>query len=138
MISTPNGIMIAIIFKGGLPYTKHYYPTNAQMRDITREEIMTLPGEWNPSLLDDSPNASDLRLRQFPPTSIDATVNFYNIEGNIIVQKRDVDDSSISSNVLNTSSGSRRCSYQARSRKVKEKKHHGPKGKKIKWSDDSK
>ena len=59
MISTPNDIMIPIIFKGTLPYIKQCYPTDSQMRDITGKEIMTSPGEWNPSLLDDSPNASE-------------------------------------------------------------------------------
>ena len=63
MMSTPNGTMVPIIYKGGLPNLEHYYPTNEQMREITREEIMTSPGEWNPSLLDDAPNASQRRLR---------------------------------------------------------------------------
>ena len=45
--------MIQIIFKGGLLYIEHYYLTDAQMRVIKREEIMTSPGEWNPSLLDE-------------------------------------------------------------------------------------
>lgn len=51
--------MILIVFKGGLPYIKLYYPTNSQVREITQEEIMTSPGEWNPSLLDDSQNTSE-------------------------------------------------------------------------------
>ena len=63
MITTPTGIMIPIVFKGGLTYTDHYYPTDKQMRDIRQEEIMTSPGEWNPSLLDDSPNAPKLQLK---------------------------------------------------------------------------
>ena len=54
--------MMLIIYKGGLPYLEHYSPTDKQMREITREEIMTSPGEWNPSLLDDEPNASENRL----------------------------------------------------------------------------
>ena len=58
MISTPNGTMIPIIYKGGLPYIQHYYPTDKQMRVIMREEIKTSPGEWNPSLLDDEPDAT--------------------------------------------------------------------------------
>ena len=79
------------------------------------------PGEWNPSLLDDSPNASEQQLRQFPPTSTDATDNFYNMDGNITVQKSDIGDNSIISESSNTSSGSRRQFYQARSRKEKQK-----------------
>ena len=81
MISTPNGTLIPIIYKGGLPYIQHFYPTDKQMREITREEIMTSPGEWNPSLLDDVPNASQTKLKQFPPTPIDQTDMFYNMEG---------------------------------------------------------
>ena len=75
--------MIPIIFKGRLPYTEHLYPTDKQMRDITREEITTSPGEWNPSLLDDSPNVSELQLKKFSPTLIDVIDNFYDMEGNI-------------------------------------------------------
>ena len=129
MITTPNGIMIPIVFKGGLPYIEHYYPTDSQMRDITREKIITSPGERNPSLLDDSPNASEQRLRLFSPTPIDDTDNFYIMEGNIIVQKGDIDDNSIVSNASSTSSGNRRQSYQARTWR---KKRRGPKGKIIK------
>ena len=62
MITTPTGIMIPIILKGGLPYIKHYYPTDKQMRDITREKIMLSQVEWNPSLLDDTPHASNQKL----------------------------------------------------------------------------
>ena len=43
MKSAPNGIMIPIVFKGGLLYTKHYYPTDAQMRNVKQEEITTSP-----------------------------------------------------------------------------------------------
>ena len=106
------------------------------MRDITQEEITTLPGEWNPSLLDNSQNISGQRLRQFPPTPIDATDNFYNIQGSIIVQKSDINDTSIFSDTSSTSSGSRRRTYQAQTRKEKQKKHHSPKGKIIEWWDD--
>ena len=45
MITTQNRILIPIVFKSGLPYLEHYYPTDKQMREITREEIMTSPGE---------------------------------------------------------------------------------------------
>ena len=30
MISTPNGTMIPIIYKGGLPYLEHYFPTDKE------------------------------------------------------------------------------------------------------------
>ena len=58
IITTPNGTNIPIVYKDGLPYIQHYYPTDKQMREITREEIMTSSGTWNPSLIDDSPDAS--------------------------------------------------------------------------------
>ena len=136
MITTPNGIMIPIVFKSGLPYIEHYYPTDAQIRDITREETITSLGEWNYSLLDDSPNAPEQRLGHFPPTTVDALSNFYNMKGYIIVQKGDIDDNSILIDASSTSSGNRRWSYQTRTEKEKQKKHYGPKGKKIKWWDD--
>ena len=68
---------------------------------------MTLPGEQNLSLLDDTPNTSEKRLKQFPSTPIDATDGFYNMEGDIIVQKNDIDEISIISNSFSTSSGSK-------------------------------
>ena len=80
MMSTPNGTMISIVYKGGLPYIQHYYPTDKQMREITREEIMTSPGEWNPSLLDDALSASETSLKQFAPTPIEQTDMFYNMK----------------------------------------------------------
>ena len=134
--------MIPIIYKGGLPYIQHYYPTDKQMREITREEIMTSPGEWNPSLLDDEPDATQKRLWQFPPTPIEQTDAFY-LESQIIVQKNDtdLDDASIVNDNSSTSSGSRRRSYRSRTRVEKQKKRHGPKGdrvKSIKWWDDKK
>ena len=137
MISTPNGTLIPIIYKGGLPYIQHFYPTDKQMREITREEIMTSPGEWNPSLLDDEPDASQKRLRQFPPTPIDQTDMFYNMEGDIVVQRSEIgDEDSVTSDASST--GSRRRSYRSRTRKEKQKKRHGPKGniKAITWWDD--
>ena len=63
LITTPNGTNIPIIYKGGLPYIQHYYPTDQQMREITREGITTSPGTWSPSLIDDSPDFSQKRLR---------------------------------------------------------------------------
>ena len=77
--------MIPIIYKGKLPYLEYYYPIDKQMRGITREEIRTSPGEWNPSLLDNASDASEKRLRQFPSTPIEATDDFYIMEGDIIV-----------------------------------------------------
>ena len=100
---------------------------------------MTSPGEWNPSLLDDVPNASQTRLKQFPPTPIDQTDMFYNLEGDIIVQRSDIDDEdSVTSDASSTCNGSRRRSYRSRTRKEKKKKRHGPKGniKAITWWDD--
>ena len=75
---------------------------------------MTSPGEWNPSLLDDAPDATQKRLQQFPPTPMEQMDAFYNLEGQIIVQESDVDidDSCIVSDASSTSSGSRRRSYQ--------------------------
>ena len=128
--------MIPNDFKGGLPYLEHYYPTEEQMRNITRKEIMTPSGEWNPSLLDDTPNASELWLKKFPPSLIDATDDFYNMEGNVVLQKSDIDDMSIVSDVSSTGSGNRRWYYQVRSTKEKQKKNYGPKEKYIKWWDD--
>ena len=92
MISTPNGTIVPIIFKGSLPYLEHYFPTDKHMKEITREKILISPGEWNPSLLDEASDASEKRLRQLPLTHVEATDIFYNMEGDIIVQKRDVDE----------------------------------------------
>ena len=57
LITTPKGTNIPIIYKEGLPYIQHYYPTDQLMREVTCEEIMTSPGTWNPSLIDDAPDA---------------------------------------------------------------------------------
>ena len=66
---------------------------------------------------------------------------FYNLEGDIIVQKSDIDiedEVSVTSDTSSTSSGSRRRLYRSRTRKEKQKKRHGPKGniKAITWWDD--
>ena len=119
MITTTNGIMIPIIFKGGLPCNEHYYPTDAQMIDITREEITTSPGEWNPSLIDDSANAAEQQLSEFPSKPIDATYDFYIMDGNSIVQKSNSDDTSIVSDVSSASSGRRRRTYRVQTRNKK-------------------
>ena len=76
------------------------------MKEITKEEIMISPRLWNPGLLDDAPDALQKRLRQVPSTPIEFTDSFYNMEVGIIVQKTDINDSSISSNNLSISSGS--------------------------------
>ena len=54
------------------------------------------------------------------------------MEGNIIVQKSDVNDMSIISDASSTISGSRSRFYQSRTRKEKQKKRHSLKGKRIK------
>ena len=131
-ITTPNGTTIPISYKGGLPYFEHYYPTDQQMKDITREEIMTSPGIWNPSTLDDAPNSSQKRLRQFPSTPIEFTEGFYNLEGDIIVQRSSIgDDNSIVSN--NSSSGSQRRAYRQLTKKERGRPRHKSK---ISWWDD--
>ena len=43
-------------------------------------------------MLDDAPNSSQKRLRQFPSTPIEFTKGLYNLEGDIIVQRSDIDD----------------------------------------------
>ena len=86
-ISTPNDTTSSIVYKGSLPYFVHYYLTDKQMKEITREEITTSPAIWNPSVLDDAPDALQKRLRQFPSTPIEFTDSFYNMEGDIIVQQ---------------------------------------------------
>ena len=85
---------------------------------------MISPGELNPSLHDNTPNASEKRLKLFQSTLIDATDSFYNMEGDIIIQKNDIDGNMIISNSSSTSSGSRRRSYQSRTGKEKQKKRH--------------
>ena len=113
------------------------------MKEITREEMMTSPGEWNPSLLDDAPNVSEKRLRQYTSTPMGAIDVFYNMKGDIVVQKNNVDTDEIFivSDASSTSSGSRRRSYCSRTRKEKQKKRHSSKGervKSIKWWDGKK
>ena len=83
---------------------------------------MTSLEEWNPSLLNDSKNASKLQLKQFPPTPIDTAADYFNMEGNIIVQKSEIDDNAIISEFSSTSSGSTRQSFQLITRKEKQKK----------------
>ena len=55
------------------------------------------------------------------------------MEGDIIVQKTDIDNNSIISNNLSMSSGSRRWSYRTQTRKGCGKKCHGSK---LRWWDD--
>ena len=92
MIMTPNGVQLPLVIKNGLPYLKHYYPTDKQMEEITLEEWMTSKTTWSPSKLDDIEGASDLSIRQFPPTSSDAIDSFYNSQGDIRATKNDLKD----------------------------------------------
>ena len=57
------------------------------MIDIQQDEIMTSPGEWNASIIDNPISAVDQRLKELPTTPINATDDFYNIEGEINVQR---------------------------------------------------
>ena len=93
--------------KGGLPFFEHYYPTDKQIKEITREEIITLPGLWNPSSLDDAPDALQKRIRQVLSIPFEFTDSFYNMEGDIIVRKTNIDNNSITSNNSRTISGSK-------------------------------
>ena len=87
------------------------------MCDIRIEEFMTSKSDWNPSKYDDIEGAADLKIQQFPPTSIDDTDSLYDAEGNICANKSDLEEDSGVSDVSNTSSGSRRRSYRSRPRK---------------------
>ena len=73
---------------------------------------------------------------------MDQTEMLYNMEGDIFVQRSDINsdnDISIVSDTSSTSSGNCCRSYRSRTRHEKKKKRHGPKGdciKSIKWWDD--
>ena len=127
MITTPSGLMIPIVYKDGLPHIEHFYPTNRQMVEIVHEEIMTSAAVWNPTLLDDTVGATDLRIKQLPTTPIEFTNDFYNLQGDIIVQKCDIDIDSVDSGNSTNSKP-----YRSRTRKEKHKIRHGPKGNRIK------
>ena len=71
MIQTPSGALIPVIIKDRLPYIEHYFPTDKQMLEISREEIMTLKNEWVPSKYNDPSDAAKLRLQQIPTTLIE-------------------------------------------------------------------
>ena len=71
MIMTPNGVRLPLIIKNGLAYLEHYYPTDKQMKEITREEWMTSKSDWDPSKFDDIAGASDLSISQFSPIPLD-------------------------------------------------------------------
>ena len=90
MIMTPNGVRLPLVIKNGLMHLEHYYPTAKQMAEITHEEFMTAKTDWDLSKLDDIEGASDLSIRQFPPTPIDATDSFYNSQGDIRATKREL------------------------------------------------
>ena len=119
---TPNGVQLPLIIKNGLMYLKHYHPTERQMAEIDREEFMTAKTEWDPSKLDDIEGASDLSIRQFLPTPIDATDSFYNSQGDIRANKSDLKDDSVVSDASSKNSGNKRVGYRPKPRKEKKKK----------------
>ena len=86
---TPNGVRLPLIIKNGLPYLEHYYPTESQLNEITREEFMTSKNTWDPTKLDNVDRASDLMVSQFPPIPSDAIDSFYNDQGDIRATKSD-------------------------------------------------
>ena len=135
IIITPSGLMILIFYKDGLPHIEYFYPTNRQMNEIVYEEIMTPASVWNPTLLDDTIGASDLRIKQLPTTTTEFTDGFYNSQGGIIVHRTNIDNDFIISDNSSTSSRSRERGYRARSRKEKGKVCHSPKGIHVKWKD---
>ena len=112
MIRTPNGVQLPLIIKNGLMYLKHYHSTERQMAEIDREEFMTLKNEWDPSKLDDTEGASDLRIRQFPTTPIGATDSFYNSQGDIRATKSDLKDDSVVSDASNANIGNSRVPFK--------------------------
>ena len=130
MITTPSGPMVPIVYKDGLLHIKHFYPTNKQMVEIVHEEIMTSAAVWNPTLLDNSVGATILRIIQSPTTPIEFTDDFYNLQGDIIVQKSDIDIDSVDSRNSTNSKP-----YCSRTRKEKQKICHEPKGKRVKLLD---
>mmetsp|Transcript_60637 Transcript_60637/g.67823 ORF Transcript_60637/g.67823 Transcript_60637/m.67823 type:complete len:103 (+) Transcript_60637:1296-1604(+) len=65
IIQTPNGMKQPFVIKNGLPYLEHYYPTDEQMKNITRLGWMTSKATWDPSKLDDIAGASDCSISQF-------------------------------------------------------------------------
>ena len=73
------------------------------MKSVTQHEIMTSPASWDPSKFDNhSPDTVEQQINQFPSTPQDATDEFYNREGDIIVQKNNSD--SVDSNNLDNNS----------------------------------
>ena len=85
---------------------------------------MTSPAFWNPNVLDDASNTLHGQLWQFSSTSIELTDCFYNMEGDMIVQKTNFDDNSVTSNNSSTSSDSRRRSYRQLTRRERGRKRH--------------
>ena len=90
MMLTPNGVRLPFIIINGLPYLEHYYPTERQLNEITREESMTTRNTMDPTKLDDVDEASDLMISQFPPIPLDAIDSFYNDQGDICASKNDL------------------------------------------------
>ena len=62
MMMTPNGVQLPLISKNGLPYLEHYYPTERQLNEITREKFMMSKNTWVPTKLDNVEGASDLMV----------------------------------------------------------------------------
>ena len=96
---------------------------------------MTSKNDWDQSQYDDIEGAAHFQIQQFPSTSIDTTDSFYVTVGNIHAHKSGLEKDSVVSDASSTSRRSRRRSYPSRSRKEKQKKRHGPKGKKVKCKD---
>lgn len=121
MILTANRYMILIVLKSGHSYIVHYYSNDKQMKIIQFEEVIESLLEWNPSLRDSDAKAVDQRyINSLLPQDI--IYNFYNLQGEFIVQRNDT--GSIVSDDSSTSSKSRHRSYQARTRKKKQKQQH--------------
>lgn len=133
MLQTQSVVFTPVIFKNGLPYIRHYYPTGKQILEVSREEIiMTLKNERDSSKHDDLLDAADLRLQQIPTPPIEATDSFVDVKGNILAHKSNFDSASGASNVSSTSIRIRKRSYFSRTRKEKKKKKFKPMGNQAK------
>ena len=143
MIMTPNGVLLPLIIQIGLMYLEHYYPTARQMTEIDREEFMTAKTEWDPSKLNDTEGSAERHLQQFHPTPIDDNDSFYDSQGNIRVNKNDLNISDAS----NISGGNKREGYHSKPeeeyrpkprKEKKRKKGNWVNKKKVKWKDQTK
>ena len=109
------------------------------MTEIDREEFMTAKTEWDPSKLDDIEGASDLSIRQFPPTPVDATESFYNSRGNICPTKSDLKDDSVVSDASSKNGENKRVGHRPKPKKEKKKKKRKwVNNQKLKWKDQMK